>query len=111
MEINSDEFYKKIGNRIRNARLEHNFSREYLAELADISPKHLYEIERGNKGCSSYVLYRLVEALELKCDFVMYGETSMLSNEELEEIVNMFSYTQMGVVRDILKMLYKFIKI
>ena len=40
---------QKTGYRIMKIRLERHYSREYLAELADISPKFLYEIEIGKK--------------------------------------------------------------
>lgn len=49
--MNSTNFNKNLGKRILSERLLHNYTREYLAELADISPKFLYEIETGKKGC------------------------------------------------------------
>ena len=40
-----NDFYAKAGQRIRNLREVNRYTREKLAELAEISPKFLYEIE------------------------------------------------------------------
>lgn len=53
---------------LRNQR---GYSRECLAELADISSKYLYEIETGKKGCSSYVLFRLAYSLDVSVDYLV----------------------------------------
>ena len=45
-----NEIYIDAGHRIRTIRKQRGYSREYLAELSDISTKFLYEIECGKKG-------------------------------------------------------------
>ena len=40
---------EKIGYRIRELREMHNYTREEIAEMVEISPKFLYEIESGKK--------------------------------------------------------------
>lgn len=45
-KINGKE---KVGNRIRELREMHNYTREGMAEMVEISPKFLYEIESGKK--------------------------------------------------------------
>lgn len=111
MEMNSVEFNRKVGQRIMAARLIHKYTREYLAELADISPKFLYEVETGKKGCSSYVLYRIAGALELKSDYIIYGDTEMLLSNDLREIMGLFNKNQVVALQDLIKMLYKFVQI
>lgn len=39
----------KIGYRIRELREMHNYTREEMAEMVEISPKFLYEIESGKR--------------------------------------------------------------
>ena len=46
---------EKIGYRIRELREMHNYTREEIAEMVEISPKFLYEIESGKKGFSSEI--------------------------------------------------------
>lgn len=39
--------YEKLGDNIRNYREQQGFTQEKLAELSNISEKHLSKIERG----------------------------------------------------------------
>lgn len=64
----------EVGKRIRELRELHNYTRESLAEKAEISPKFLYEIEAGKKGFSADTLCRLSQALSVSCDYIMFGE-------------------------------------
>ena len=57
-----NDFYAKAGQRIRNLREVNRYTREKLAELAEISPKFLYEIEVGAKGFSADTLSRIASA-------------------------------------------------
>ena len=41
--------YRAIGSRVRELRLQHKMTQEYLAELVDISPSFIDHIERGEK--------------------------------------------------------------
>lgn len=45
-KINGKE---KVGNRIRELREMHNYTREEMAEMVEISPNFLCEIESGKK--------------------------------------------------------------
>ena len=73
---------KKVGNRIRELREMHNYTREGMAEMVEISPKFLYEIESGKKGFSSDVLCKIARTLTVSCDYIMYGEEHSLRNGE-----------------------------
>ena len=59
------QFYEKVGLNIAKKRIEKGYSREMLAELADISPRFLYERETGRKGFSAEVYYKIVQALDV----------------------------------------------
>lgn len=95
-----DKIYYNAGIRIRVLREEKKFTRELLAEKADISPKFLYEIEKGNKGFSAGTLYRLAKALETTADYILIGTSTDLfsknttkegiifNEKEINEIVN-----------------------
>ena len=62
-----------IGERIQRLREEHNYTREALAEKADISSKFLYEIEKGKKGFSINTLCKISKALAVSCDYIVLG--------------------------------------
>ncbi|MCD8333499.1 MAG: helix-turn-helix domain-containing protein [Clostridiales bacterium] len=68
-----EKMYKSVGERIFMVRSLRGYSREHLAEIADISPKFLYEIELGKKGFSTYTLAKLCRALEVNSDYLLYG--------------------------------------
>ena len=45
--------YEKLGDNIRNYREQRGFTQEKLAELSNISEKHLSKIERGKINITS----------------------------------------------------------
>lgn len=98
MEDTYRNFYDYIGTRIMEIRVGYHYTREYLAEMADISAKFLYEIETGKKGCSSYVLYRIAKALNVNISHILVDNPDKIMFEinpaftylsiEYKEIVN-----------------------
>ncbi len=87
--------------RIRNLRIRQGYTIEQLAEQADISPKFLYEIERGKKGFSSNVLYRLAKALNVGCDFILEEHKPEVS-DYLIELVDKLDRKEQTAVEHIL---------
>ena len=69
------EYYEKVGARIKQARITRNISRTDLAIQAGISYKFLYEIEKGRKGFTVYVLNNIVEAIGVSFDYIMNEES------------------------------------
>jgi len=65
---------KEVGQRIRELREVQCYTREALAEKADITAKFLYEIEVRQKGFSADTLYKVAKALSVSCDYIMTGE-------------------------------------
>lgn len=67
-------FYKISSKRIREIRLQRNYSVSELAEAAHISTKFMYKIEEGKAGFSAKVLYNVARALNVSCDYILCGE-------------------------------------
>ena len=65
--------YKAMGRRIREKRKELDLTQEKLAEMIDISPSHVGEIERGTSVCSVEVLVNLATVLGLNLDTLIKG--------------------------------------
>lgn len=65
---------KEIGGRIKAERKNLHISQEKLAELVNVSPHYIYEIERGMKAMSLETLINLSEALKLPTDYILFGE-------------------------------------
>lgn len=73
MDANS-EF---VGQRINDTRKSRGYSREKLAEKADISVQFLADIEKGRKSMTVNTLRRIAAALSVTTDYIVNGtETS-----------------------------------
>lgn len=95
-----------IGERIRKLREDKKYTREALAEKADISSKFLYEIETGKKGFSAETLCKISRALSVSCDYIMLGgDPERRENEEIICVLEMLEPRQISKIRDILNIL------
>ena len=68
--------YKAIGKRIKIARIKADLTQERLAELIDISPTHLSNIETGTTRVSLNTIISIANALsvtgdDLLCDNII----------------------------------------
>ena len=72
---------KAVGDRIREERMKKEWSRETLAEKAEISPRYFAEIERGEKMISVSKFYNIVKALDVSADYML----SLKPKVDLEE--------------------------
>lgn len=98
--------YKKAGERIFLTRSMRGYTRETLAELAEISTKFLYEIETGRKGFSALVLYNLCNALDVDCDYIMTGKQKITYDKNLVMILELFDKDKTEQIFRILKDIY-----
>lgn len=55
----SNDFYKRLGQKIYKLRKEMSLSRERFAERAEINDYYLGEIERGEKKASLDILFKI----------------------------------------------------
>lgn len=79
----------EMGERIKKQRLLNGYSREKLAEMADITPRFCYDIELGLKNISVNTLCKLSDALQVSVDYILFGPSS--SKDEIEPIMGMIS--------------------
>ncbi len=64
---------KTIGARVRACRENVGLTREKLAEMIDVSPRFIYDIELGNRGMSLSTLANLAPHLHVSTDYLLYG--------------------------------------
>ena len=103
------DVYKNAGERIFWLREMRGYTRETLAELADISPKFLYEIEPGKKGFSALVLYNICNALNVKCDYVLSGKQEVGYDKQLVMTLELFKKEKSAQIANILKEIHELI--
>jgi len=56
----------RIGERIRELRIEKGYSQEKLALLSDLDRTYIPSIENGKRNISINVLHKITEALDVK---------------------------------------------
>lgn len=84
-------FDVEIGMRIRKIRKERKYSREELAEYADISVNFLGAVETGKKGMKVQNLANIAKALNVTTDYLIYGSEPFEQNAEINAILSSMS--------------------
>ena len=69
------DFYLQMGKRISNLRKLHNMTQEQLAEVMDVSVKHISSIERGKSSLSLEKLVDLSDYFGCTLDYLIKGKT------------------------------------
>ena len=72
MDITNED----VGKRINDIRKCRGYSREKLAEMADISVQFLADIEKGRKSMTVATLRRVAAALNVTTDYIVNGSDS-----------------------------------
>lgn len=75
LQMRDESYNKEVGMRILRMRDVRGYSREYVAERADISTRFLYEIEAGKKTFTAKVARDLSYALEINADYLLKGDS------------------------------------
>ncbi|EOS80025.1 hypothetical protein C817_02134 [Dorea sp. 5-2] len=104
------KIYYDAGIRIRDLREKKHFTREQLAEKADISSKFLYEIEVGNRGFSAITLYKLAEALNTNTDYILYGKKKNSMDNEVMNVIGRFEKEQVKSLIEMMELIYQMLK-
>lgn len=71
-----------IGKRIQQQRELMGYTREELAEMADITPRFCYYLELGQKGMSLETLCKLKSALHINTDYLLFGEQKSFNDSD-----------------------------
>ncbi len=77
-----------VGDRIRDKRIQLGLSQDELAEKIDRATKYCSDIERGTCGMSVETMLALSECLDMKLDYMMFGEASEeeMARQERDEL-------------------------
>lgn len=69
--LERENVLKILAENIRVERARKNFSQEYLAELADITPQHLYRIENEKVCPTILVIANIANSLDVTLDTLL----------------------------------------
>lgn len=78
---------KKLGNRIKEIRIDHNLTQEALAEKINLSAKSLSQIELGNNFVSAETLESICTALNITPKTLFNFSDIGESEKPLKEII------------------------
>ena len=78
----SEELRKRVGQRIRELRRALHVTQEDLAAKADMSAKHLGEIERGKENLSLDYLARLAQSLKVEPFELLLSQRELRARDE-----------------------------
>lgn len=95
-----------IGKRIRLLRTERGFTREQLAEYAEISTDFLSVIEVGKRGMKVQNLARIAAALNVSTDYLIFG---VAPTTEYAKISAMLSTMSTGRQKQIARLIAVFL--
>ena len=94
-----------LGKRIREARLNKQYTQQRLAEEAGIGQMYLGEIERGTKMPSLKIFIKILNALDISADYVLRDELASGDRyiyDEITEKLNGLSPKQRKTAAEIL---------
>lgn len=98
-----------IGKNIKNLRLKKRLTQEELSEKAQINPKYLGEVERGEKSPSGIVVYKLSQALNTSvCKILSSNNCPCISKDKLREVERLFAGKRKGTIEKAIKILEVF---
>lgn len=66
--------YTEIGRKIKEARIEHEMSQEFLASKCNISTSFMGHIERGTRKMSLETFLSICTVLDLSADYLLSEE-------------------------------------
>lgn len=102
-----------LGTEIKKNRKLLKLTQEQLAELIDVNPHYIYEIEKGMKVPSLPVLIAISEQLHVSIDnlLVEKEKSSDNDNDELDLIIQNLNDTQRLNLANVIRSLYPYLKL
>lgn len=71
------------GLRLKQIRQELHLTQEQLAEILDLSPRYLAQIEAGTRNMSTATLYTICEKLPVSADYLFLGRKSAENSDNI----------------------------
>ena len=98
--------WRSVGSRIRKQREYLGQTREQFAELIDVTPKFVSDIELGVKGMSVPTLCRIAKVLGLSLDYIMFGDSEKQSKGSIEIMLSQCSPSEYKHAENLLKVFF-----
>ncbi|MBQ8187451.1 MAG: helix-turn-helix transcriptional regulator [Clostridia bacterium] len=98
--------YKSIGKRVKIARIRAELTQEKLAEMAELSPTHLSNVETGTTRVSLQTMVNLANILgvtadDLLCDSILHARPQM--EKDIADLLGDCDDREIRILRDIMQ--------
>ena len=102
-----------LGIEIKKNRKLLKLTQEQLAELIDVNPHYIYEIEKGLKIPSLPVLVSISEQLHVSIDNLLIANVQNADNDndELDRLIKNLNDTQRLNLANVIRSLYPFLRL
>lgn len=96
--------YKEVGERIRTEREKFEISREKFAELLNLSPFFVGQIERGERKMSISTLINVSACLHISIDYLIFGDVNKVEeHNSLQYLISKCSPKEATIMEEIIK--------
>lgn len=103
----------EIGVRIKQCRKLQKLTQEKLAELIDVSPHYIYEIEKGLKCMSLSTLMDIASVLHASTDYILFGKPNDYpspNTDRLNIVLDTIPLQKRKNIAEVLKLLIPYLK-
>jgi len=98
--------YIEVGDRIRVEREKFDISREKFAELLELSPFFVGQIERGERNMSINTLINVSQCLHVSIDYLIFGEIQKAEeNNSFQSLISKCSEKEIKVIEEVTKII------
>ena len=98
--------YIEVGDRIRVEREKFDISREKFAELLELSPFFVGQIERGERNMSINTLINVSQCLHVSIDYLIFGEIQKAEeNNSFQSLIRKCSEKEIKVIEEVTKII------
>ena len=103
---------KGIGERIRREREKLGLTREKLAEIIDLSPLYIGQLERGERQMSLNTLMKISDCFHVPTDYLLKGAQACGINYERQKnsLIDRCSEEEILIIEDMIKVILPHIK-
>ena len=106
----TDLDFKTIGLKIKERRQILGITQEYIANLLDVNPSHISNIERGRANPSLTALVKIANILKCSVDYFISGEYTYNIDKDKEKtlddkIMDKLKYCDVNKKNKVLKMI------
>ena len=92
--------YKAIGQRIKIARIKKGVTQETVADLIDITPAHMSNVETGKTKVSLPTLIAIANALSVSVDTLLCDNVSDCDEYEVRFLVDLMKSAKIAFRKD-----------